>query len=83
MRIQPSALEALAAEKERVLERSFPLLESALQSQGGAPEQPTLGDDSQNGSPAALEEAPGSLDALLGGDSDSETLGGEQPPSDQ
>jgi DNA-directed RNA polymerase subunit beta' len=31
VRIHPSALEALAAEKQRVLERSFPLLESALQ----------------------------------------------------
>jgi DNA-directed RNA polymerase subunit beta' len=29
VRIQPAALEALAAEKERVLERSFPLLDSA------------------------------------------------------
>ena len=35
VRIQPAALEALAAEKERVLERSFPLLESALRAQGG------------------------------------------------
>ena len=30
VRIRPEALEALAAEKERTLERSFPLLESAL-----------------------------------------------------
>ena len=30
VRIRPEALEALAAEKGRVLERSFPLLESAL-----------------------------------------------------
>ena len=30
VRIRPEALEALAAEKERALERSFPLLESAL-----------------------------------------------------
>ena len=34
VRIHAAALEALAAEKERVLERSFPLLESALQSSG-------------------------------------------------
>ena len=39
VRIHPEALEALAAEKERVLERSFPLLDSALQSRGGAPQE--------------------------------------------
>jgi DNA-directed RNA polymerase subunit beta' len=74
VRIRPEALEALAAQKDRVLERSFPLLESALQSGDGA-----------NGEkrPAAEERsartAPTSLEALLG-ESDS----GEEPsPGDE
>ncbi|HMP08063.1 MAG TPA: DNA-directed RNA polymerase subunit beta', partial [Lacipirellulaceae bacterium] len=63
VRIQPSALEALAAEKERVLERSFPLLESALRAQSGdgAPPAPGNGE-----SPAPPRPAPTGLDALLG-----------------
>ncbi|MCA9236066.1 MAG: DNA-directed RNA polymerase subunit beta', partial [Planctomycetales bacterium] len=73
VRIQPSALEALAAEKERVLERSFPLLESALQAQGDS--EPASSGNGQQAS-AAEQETPGSLDALLGGD------GGSEPSSD-
>ena len=59
VRIRPEALEMLAAEKERTLERSFPLLESALAGDRGNGEQP----------PAAPPKpaAPSSLDALLGG----------------
>ena len=60
VRIRPEALEALAAEKERVLERSFPLLETAVPSADSsngesapAPEQP-------------IQSAPTSLDVLLG-----------------
>ena len=60
VRIQPAALEALAAEKERILERSFPLLESALQAQGG-------GIPDKNGDAPTPQEHPGTLDALLGG----------------
>jgi len=60
VRIRPEALEALAAEKSRVLEKSFPLLEGA----GESPEhQPTNGD----GMPAVEGPLPSSLDALLGG----------------
>jgi DNA-directed RNA polymerase subunit beta' len=64
VRIRPEALEALAAEKERALERSFPLLESALADRGGnghgdsAPAQPMA---------PPQPAAPSSLDALLGG----------------
>ncbi len=62
VRIRPEALEALAAEKERVLERSFPLLESALAGQtaggDGASETPPP--------PQPPQPAPSSLDALLG-----------------
>ena len=64
VRIQPAALEALAGEKERVLERSFPLLESALRTAGG--------DGNGERSPAPARQpapsgpAPSGLDALLG-----------------
>ena len=66
VRIQPAALEALAAEKERVLERSFPLLDSALQAGGS---QPVNNGDSSApvaGEPFASSEVPSGLDALLG-----------------
>jgi hypothetical protein len=65
VRIQPSALEALAAEKERVLERSFPLLESALRAQGGetATTIPQAGNGERSPAP---RPAPTGLDALLG-----------------
>ena len=60
VRIRPEALEALAAEKERVLERSFQLLETAVPSA-----------DSPNGestpSPGQpIQSVPTSLDVLLG-----------------
>ena len=70
VRIRPEALEALAAEKERVLERSFPLLETAVPSADSpngdsapAPEQP-------------IQSAPTSLDVLLG-----EGENPEKPPT--
>ena len=70
VRIRPEALEALAAERDRILTRTFPLLETA---------------DEGNGKQAAAEEtkstssaAPaGSLDALLGGGNGGEPGGGE------
>ena len=65
VRIQPSALEALASEKERVLERSFPLLESALRT-GGDGAGPTVSDGNGERS-APRPAAPTGLDALLGG----------------
>ncbi len=74
VRIHAAALEELAAAKERVLERSFPLLESALQagSEGGA--------GSNGGKPATskpVPEVPSSLDALMGNVGDTIT---EVPP---
>jgi DNA-directed RNA polymerase subunit beta' len=64
VRIRPEALEALAAEKGRVLERAFPLLETAVAGErgngDGAPTHPT-----QTAAPS--QPAPTSLDALLGG----------------
>jgi DNA-directed RNA polymerase subunit beta' len=55
VRIRPEALEALAAEKERILDRSFPLLESAGRGNGdAAPSRPVQA------------PAPTSLEALLG-----------------
>jgi DNA-directed RNA polymerase subunit beta' len=60
VRIRPEALEALAAEKGRVLERAFPLLQTADGGERGGngdgiPSQP------------AQPPAPSSLDDLLGG----------------
>ncbi|MGI9429339.1 MAG: DNA-directed RNA polymerase subunit beta' [Bythopirellula sp.] len=68
VRIHAAALEELAAEKERVLERSFPLLESALQGGGGdgAPASNGEGATAPVAEPIVSPEAPSSLDALLG-----------------
>ena len=68
VRIHAAALEALAAEKERVLERSFPLLESALQGSGeGAPTSNGEGGASTSvAEPLASAEVPSGLEALLG-----------------
>jgi DNA-directed RNA polymerase subunit beta' len=60
VRIRPQALQELAAEKDRVLTKSFPLLEGA-------------GDEGDGKVAEASRKAtqtPGSLDALLGGDGD-------------
>jgi DNA-directed RNA polymerase subunit beta' len=66
VRIRPEALEALAAEKGRVLERAFPLLESAA----------ATADRGGNGdgapAPPPQQTAPNTLDDLLG-------LGPESP----
>jgi DNA-directed RNA polymerase subunit beta' len=63
VRIRPEALEALAAEKGRVLERAFPLLESAA----AAADRGGNGDGAPT-APPAQQPAPSSLDDLLGGD---------------
>ncbi|MBL9092464.1 MAG: DNA-directed RNA polymerase subunit beta' [Planctomycetaceae bacterium] len=54
VRINPEALDELAAEKDKVLSRSFPLLDGAATATTEAPAQPA-------------EKPAGSLDALLGG----------------
>ena len=69
VRIQPAALEALAAEKQRVLERSFPLLDSALQTGGG--QTASNGDsgtpvEDQSFAGSEVPASPSGLDALLG-----------------
>jgi DNA-directed RNA polymerase subunit beta' len=63
VRIRPEALEALAAEKGRVLERAFPLLQTA---EGGG-ERSGNGDGAPSAPPPQQQQAPSSLDALLGG----------------
>jgi len=73
VRIRPEALEELAAEKERVLERSFPLLDSALQAQQS---DLSSGNNGEGVAPAASEPVASSLDALLGTSAATET-----PPS--
>ncbi|HEY2841785.1 MAG TPA: DNA-directed RNA polymerase subunit beta' [Pirellulales bacterium] len=60
VRIRPEALEALAAEKDRTLARSFPLLEAAPEENGAA------GTDGARKDAASSAPA-SSLDALLGG----------------
>ena len=70
VRIQPSALEALAAEKERVLERSFPLLESALRTRRRwrpTPDQPFADGNGRALRAPSAERLRRGLDALLGG----------------
>jgi DNA-directed RNA polymerase subunit beta' len=61
VRIRPEALEALAAEKGRVLERAFPLLETAVAGERGN------GDGAAAPTATPSQPAPSSLDALLGG----------------
>jgi len=63
VRIQPAALEELAAQKQRVLERSFPLLDSALQTSGGPADSNGEGGGSASTSSATT---PSGLDSLLG-----------------
>ena len=62
VRIRPEALEALAAEKGRVLERAFPLLETAA-----AAERSGNGEGMPTPPPAPKPVVPTSLDDLLGG----------------
>jgi DNA-directed RNA polymerase subunit beta' len=57
VRINPKALEELAAEKDKVLSRSFPLLDGA----GAQPDAAAAAARKPDGKPAAT------LDALLGG----------------
>jgi DNA-directed RNA polymerase subunit beta' len=72
VRIRPEALEALAAEKGRVLERAFPLLQTG--GDGGP-----RGGNGEGAPPAPSQPAaPSSLDALLGG-----ADGGETPSDDE
>jgi DNA-directed RNA polymerase subunit beta' len=73
VRIRPEALEALAAEKGRVLERAFPLLQTA----GEAPERSGNGDGAPTATTPPPKPAPSSLDALLG-----EAMGGGGAASD-
>ncbi|MEX2309835.1 MAG: DNA-directed RNA polymerase subunit beta', partial [Pirellulales bacterium] len=70
VRIRPEALEALAAEKGRVLERAFPLLQTAEAAERG----------NGDGAPSApaQQPAPSSLDALLGGAEPSETAADDE-----
>jgi DNA-directed RNA polymerase subunit beta' len=77
VRIRPAALEALAQEKEQVLSRSFPLLDSAPATAGDGDR---VGGGATNGptTPAAEPLAPtGGLDALLG------DTGGSKEPLDE
>jgi DNA-directed RNA polymerase subunit beta' len=68
VRINPEALEALAAEKQRTLERSFPLLDTAGDgedaSSGNGAEVTTAETEP---APAASESAAPDLETLLGG----------------
>jgi DNA-directed RNA polymerase subunit beta' len=82
VRIQPAALEALAAEKERVLERSFPLLDSALQA-GGSRQPASNGERGGAGDSFAGSEVPSSLDALLGSEDSPSTPEPEAMPSSE
>ncbi len=67
VRIRPQALEALQAEKDRVLSRSFPLLDGVEEQQSAAQET--------NGGASTKPVGDGSLEALLG--ENEPTPGGE------
>ena len=79
VRIRPEALEALAAEKERVLERAFPLLGI------GRPrgERGGNGDGASHCMPPQPKPAPSSLDALLGGATGSDMRDDDEPVVDE
>jgi DNA-directed RNA polymerase subunit beta' len=77
VRIRREALEALAAQKEQVLTRAFPLLETAEDGNGAAAK--SAGGATATATAEALPEAgpaPGGLDELLGG-SDGNPAGSE------
>ena len=82
VRIHAAALEELAAEKERVLERSFPLLESALQGGGdGSSVSNGEGASPSVAEPIASPESPSGLDALLGMSAEPPAPVAEEPPA--
>ena len=66
----------LASEKERVLERAFPLLESAVAGERGG------NGDGASAAPPKPKAAPSSLDALLGGATGSDS-GDDEPAIDE
>jgi DNA-directed RNA polymerase subunit beta' len=65
VRIRPQALEALAAEKERVLSRTFPLLDGAEGSNGAGESAETETEESATAESSATGAS--GLDALTGG----------------
>ena len=73
VRYRPEALQAMAAEKDRQLVTSFPLLEAGGEDGNGA-EQPSSEASAEGTSAAAGGESANPLDSLLGG---SETAGGD------
>ena len=71
VRVRPEALEALAAQKDRILSRTFPLLDGVEDENGSG------GDGAAKEAAPAVKSAPESLDALLGG---SQSDAGESNP---
>jgi DNA-directed RNA polymerase subunit beta' len=71
VRIRREALEALAAQKEQVLTRAFPLLETAEEGNGSAAKTAGAGAATATAEPSP-GAAPGGLDELLGGAGDSD-----------
>jgi DNA-directed RNA polymerase subunit beta' len=67
VRIRPEALEALAAEKGRVLERAFPLLQTAAAAERGNGDGAPAPAAAHAPQPAAAAQGASPLDALLGG----------------
>ncbi len=68
VRIRPEALEALAAQKDRTLVASFPLLESASGGNGSSATSESLSTaDAVSGTAASLGGTPTDLASLLGG----------------
>jgi DNA-directed RNA polymerase subunit beta' len=76
VRYRPEALQALAAERERALVTSFPLLESAEDGNGADPAAAAASEEKAEGAPTSAEGMKSALDTMFGGGSGD---GGEPP----
>jgi DNA-directed RNA polymerase subunit beta' len=68
VRIRREALEALAAQKEQVLTRAFPLLETAEEGNGSAAKAAGTGTATATAESPDVGVAPSDLEGLLGGE---------------
>ena len=83
VRIRPEALETMAAEKDRALVASFPLLESAdaTNPDGNGSTLDSPADEHAAAAPSELGGDSGAINALFGGASDDAAMPTAEPPS--
>ncbi len=79
VRYRPEALQALAAERERALVTSFPLLESAEDGNGADQAVAASEEKKAEGAPTSAEGMKSALDTMFRGDSGDSGDGGEAP----